>query len=105
MEALSNKAYRTYDYISRYAAFPYFYNKNDDRYVYGTTAQLRDSTSYSLHTVQRNETYDSIALYYYNNPTLYWVICDFNRIQDPFNEPEVGSKLKIPSISSIVFDI
>ena len=103
MDVLSNKNYRSYDYISRYQQFPYFFHKEDNKYVYGTTAQLDDTLGYSLHIVKPNDTIDSIALEYYNNPTLYWIICDFNRIQDPFIKLKVGDSIKVPIISSLQF--
>lgn len=104
MEVLKNKQYRNYNRLSRYANFPYYYNSLDDKYVVGITAYLKDTTSYSVHTVVAGDTYDSLALYYYNNPTYYWIICSFNRIQDPFIEPEIGTTLRIPSISTIQFE-
>lgn len=103
MEILTNKAYRDFNYISRYSPSPYYYHILDDKYIVGTAKQLSDKTIYFEYTVQRNDTYDKIALRYYNNPTLYWIICSFNRIDDPFENPKVGSKLKIPSISDIEF--
>lgn len=104
MEVLKNKSYRSYTRLSRYASFPYYYNELDDKYIGAVTAYLKDTTTYSVHTVTQGDTYDSLALYYYNNPTYYWIICSFNRIQDPFIEPEVGTTLRIPSISTIQFD-
>ena len=56
-----------------------------------------------MHTVKNNETFDSIALYYYNSPLYFWVIMDFNDFQDPFEKPQVGSKLKIPNLASISY--
>lgn len=105
MEIVKDKSYRSYDYISRYTAFPYFFNTKDNKYIYGTTAQLQQDVGYSIYTVKQNDSYDSIALECYNSPTLYWVICDFNNIQDPFHKPEIGSKIKIPVLSSINFDL
>lgn len=105
MEVLNDKSYRSYDYISRYSAFPYYYHKEDNKYIYGTTSQLNTDIGYSLHIAKKNDTYDSIALEYYNTPTLYWVICDFNQIQDPFKKPEIGTKIKVPVLSSISFDL
>ena len=55
--------------------------------------------------VQKGDTLDSLALHYYNIPTLYWIIASFNHIQDPYKNLVVGSTLKIPSISNIEFDI
>ena len=105
MEILESKSYRSYDYISRYTAFPYYYNKEDNKYIYGTTSQLRTDVGYSIHIVKKHDTFDSIALDYYNTPTLYWVICDFNQIQDPFTKLKVGTKLKVPVLSAIAFDL
>lgn len=100
---LTNRQYKEYSRISRYSSFPIYYNKNDDKYVQGTTSQLSTETSFQSYTVQRNDTYDSIALYFYNNPTYYWIICDFNRVQDPFEKPVEGTLLKIPNFSTIYF--
>lgn len=104
MDILQNKNYKNYDYFSRYSSFPYYYNSVDKKYIYGTTSQINTNISYILHKVKKNETLDSIALDYYNNPTYFWVIADFNRIQDPYNKLEEGINLKIPSLSSISFE-
>ena len=69
------------------------------------TSYIKNTTVYTSYEVQRGDTFDSIALEFYNNPTLYWIICSFNRIQDPFTELVEGQVLKIPSISNIEFDI
>ena len=103
MEVLSSKNYRQYDYVSRYQSFPYYYNRLDNKYIYGTTGQLDDSIGYAVHIAKLNDTWDSIALQYYNSPTLFWVVCDFNHIQDPFIMPKVGDKIKIPTISAISY--
>ena len=105
MEALKNKSYIDSGRLSRYTPFPYYYHTKDDKYVSGITTYLKDTTVYTSYEVQRGDTLDSIALDFYNNPTLYWVICSFNRIQDPFTELVEGQVLKIPSISNIEFDI
>lgn len=105
MEVLKNKSYKDSSNLSRYTPFPYYYHTKDDKYISGVTSYLRDTTVYSLYEVQQGDTYDSIALEFYNNPTLYWIICSFNRIQDPFSDLQKGQVLKIPSISNIEFDI
>ena len=104
MDVLIDKSYKTYNRFSRYANFPYYYNTQDKKYVYGTTAQLKDSTPYSVHTVEQNDTLDSLALKYYNNPTYFWIIADFNRIQDPYTHLDIGSQIKIPVFSNVEFD-
>lgn len=105
MEILTNKSYKTHSKYSRYQNFPIYYHTIDGKFVQGTDAWLNDSTTYTSHIVKQNDSYDSLALYYYNNPTLYWIICSFNHVVDPFKNPEIGTTLKIPSISNIDFDI
>lgn len=103
MKVLQDKNYKTYNYLSRYSGFPYYYNILDGKYIYGTTANLKDNISYTLYEVKRGDTYDSIALDFYNIPTYFWIICDFNKIQDPIEPPKEGTRLKIPSITSLSF--
>lgn len=105
MDVLTKKSFKSHENISRYTPFPYYYHTLDDKYVYGTTAYLKNTTSHTVHIVQRGDTLDSLALEYYNNPTLYWIICSFNHIRDPFIALNEGERLKIPSIANIEFDI
>lgn len=104
MEVLANKKYETYKKISRYSNFPVYYHKLDEKWVGGTTAYLRDDTPYTTYTVVGTESYDILALKFYNNPTLYWIICSFNKIQDPFEKPLKGTVLKIPTMSGISYE-
>ena len=101
---LKNKHNKEYSYLSRYRAFPVYYHVQDKKYTSGITAYLDDNTPYTLHVVKRKETFDSIANDYYGNPTLYWIICSFNRIQNPYKELKEGESLKIPSISNLRYD-
>ena len=101
---LTDKQFRTYNKISRYSGVPYYYNSMDNKYIYGTGKNLKADTTYKLHKIKEGESLDSLALYYYNNPTYFWIIADFNRIQDPYIKLKVGSKLKIPTFSSIEFE-
>lgn len=105
MDVLTNKSYKQYAKLSRYSPFPHYYHTLDGKYVTGTDAYLKDDTAYTTYIVKKNDTVDSLALHFYNNPALYWVICSFNRIQDPYIKLVEGQTLKIPSISSIEFDI
>ena len=104
MNILKNKSYRTYDYTSRYSTYPYYYNKHNKKYIYGITGQLSDETEYTLHYVTDRDTLDSLALYYYGRPDLYWIIADFNRIQDPYiNLFEKYNYIYIPSLSGVKY--
>lgn len=104
MNLLKEKNYKSYSYLSRYTNSPYYYHTRDDKYISATDFYLDDKTPYRIHIVQRNETFDTLALEYYNNPTLYWIICSFNHIQNPYDKLKEGTRLKIPSISTITFD-
>lgn len=105
MDVLKKKQYKQYKKLSKYQLLPIYYHILDKKYVQGTPANLFDDTAYIWHTVQYNDTYDNMSLYYYGNPTYYWVICDFNRIQNPFDKPVVGERIKIPTMSDIEFNI
>lgn len=70
-DKLTNKQYKDYDYLSRYTSFPFYYNEEDRKYVYGVTSQLNQNITYVLHEVKVNETLDTLALDYYNNPTFF----------------------------------
>ena len=103
MDILKDKQLRAYDKLSRYSTFPFYYNELDNKYMYGTTNHLKNTTAYRLYKIKNNDTLDSIALDAYNDPTYYWIICDFNRIQDPFIDLAVGSYLKLPILSLIEY--
>lgn len=86
--------------------FPTYYHTVDKKSFYGLSSHLlTENTKFVTHKVKQNDTLDSLALYYYNNPTYYWIIADFNRIRDPYNKLEIGQLLKIPTFSNIAFDI
>lgn len=105
MNVLTDKSYKSYSKLSRYSQSPYYYHTIDKKYITGTTTYLKNDTPYTTHVVQAGDTFDSIALDYYNNPTYFWIICSFNRIQDPFTELYVGQKIKVPTLSNIEFEV
>ena len=105
MDVLKDKQSKTYSYISRYSAFSFFYNTEDTKYIYGITSQLNTNTSYVAHKVNQADTLESLALKYYGRPDYYWIIADFNRIQDPFIKLSDRYKVvNIPSLSNISFE-
>jgi len=103
MNILTKKQTKLYTYVSRYANVYFYYNTLDDKYMYGIARQLDENTPYYTHKLTPQDTLDSLALKYYGRPDLFWLIADFNRIQDPFIDlsllPE--QKIKIPNISSV----
>lgn len=103
---ITNKQYKSYDRVSRYSPFPIYYEQDDNKYFHGITAHLdNENTPFVAHVVKDGETLDSIALYYYNNPTYYWVLADFNRISDPFAPLVYKSVLRVPTFSAIKYDM
>ena len=103
MDTLINKQYKSYNYFSRYTPFPYYYDTVAKRYIYGTTSQLKQDVPYILYKVKKGDTWDSIALQYYNSTSYYWVLLDFNALQDPFVEPMVNSSIKVPTLNLVSF--
>lgn len=104
MDVLTNKTSQSKDYITRYANFPYYYHTIDKKFIQGLTAHLDTNTSYATVKVTVDETLDALANKYYGRPDYWWIIADFNHIQDPFVAlyPKF-STLKIPSISDIAY--
>jgi hypothetical protein len=104
MEKLTNKRYNNFDYPCRYTTAPYFYDTEAQTDVYGIGTQMSSQTAFVSHQLHPEDTLDSLALTYYNNPTYWWIIAYFNRITDPFVPlRQRFSVIKIPSLSSITF--
>ena len=101
---LINPQRKQYMYFSRYQISDYYYDTTAQKYWMANSYWLKDTTPYILHTVERGETYDSIALDSYANPTYWWIIADFNRVLDPFENPKEGSVIKVPIFSNLDFD-
>ncbi len=105
MQKLINKQAHTFDYKSRYTGVPYYFDTQSGRETPGITRQIRFDTPYVLHKVQPSDTLDSLALDYYSNPSYWWAIALFNKINDPFiNLGLKYATLKIPALSSIIFE-
>jgi hypothetical protein len=105
MEKLTNKRSNVFDYNSRYSGVDYFLDTKTGRDTMGIGKQIKFDTPFFMHTLKQEDTLDSLALTYYNNPTYWWVIAYFNKISDPFIKLSLKyTTLKIPTISSIVFE-
>ena len=105
MDVLKDKQTRTSDSLSRYSSIPFYYNTKDNKYIYGLTKQLGQNVDYVVHNVKPSDTLDSIALFYYGRPDYYWIVADFNRIQNPFIDlSEKFKTIKVPSISYIYYE-
>lgn len=100
MEILQDRTAKSSEYYSRYNGTFYYYNTLDNKYQHETTKWLSHDNKVTKYVVKKDDTYDSIALYFYNNPTYYWIICDFNRILDPIEAPTPGTLLYIPILGA-----
>ena len=104
MDTLKNKNYAKFDYLSRYSSVPYYYDTLANREFYGIGSNIKTNAEFITHEVKSNDTLHSLALYYYNNPTFWWVIAYFNDIQDSFKPlKNKYETLKIPNIASVEF--
>ena len=104
MDTLKNKTYANFDYLNRYSSIPYYYDTLQNKQIYGIGTNLKNNTEYVTHKLKNNDTLNSLALKYYNDPTFWWIIAAFNDIQDPFRPlRDKYETIKIPSISSIEF--
>ena len=103
MSESTQKYYKDYGYISRHSNVPYYYNTEDSKYVMGLTSHIDKNVTYVTYKVKQGDSYDSISLKYYNSPLYYWVILDYNEIQDPLEKPATGTLLKIPTLNAITY--
>lgn len=104
MDVLKNKSYKQYDYKSRYASIPYYFNTEDKKEIYGLGSNVFKDANYITHKIVQGDTLDYLALKYYNNPTYWWIIAYFNNIQDAFiNLTDKYKSIKIPSFTGIAF--
>lgn len=104
MDVLTDEQYRTSDYVCRYTSFPYYYNTQDDKFIYGLTDWINHGIPYVLHTLTDYDTLDSLAFKYYGRPDYYWVIADFNHMVDSLENLQENHKtLMIPTLSAVSF--
>lgn len=52
---------------------------------------------YKDYIVKSKDTWTNISYRFYNTYKLWWLICKFNDVQDPFTYLEQGKKIKIPT--------
>lgn len=102
MDTLTNKTSLNFGYLSRYQGLYSYYDTVNDDTICGLGKPMLKTTAWSAYKVKPEDTLDSLALTYYNNPTYWWVIAQFNDI-DPFEPLSKYDTIKIPGISSIVF--
>lgn len=52
---------------------------------------------FTIYEVKENDTWTGISYKIYNTIDLWWLICKFNEVKNPFDELTVGRILRIPS--------
>ena len=60
-----------------------------------------DCTVIYVNDMEQN-TPDLIAYEFYGDERLFWIICLANRINDPFTELPIGTKLCIPKFTAVI---
>ena len=100
MNILTNESTKTSDYFSRYNGVAQYYNKHDKKYQLALKSWLKKDFESVPYVVEKGDTFDFIALKFYNNPTYYWLICDANDIIDTMKEPKVGDILLVPTLGN-----
>lgn len=94
---------KSYEKVSRYTSVPFYYDSDSDKYIYGTAKKMKRNTPFAEYQVKQGDTFDSLALDNYDDAQFYWVIAEFNGINDPFLKLRVGAKIRIPVLSEIEF--
>lgn len=106
MDVLKDKSSRDYNYLSRYASFPFYFHSEDNKFIYGLTSQLKENIPYVVVSVDASTTLDKLANKYYGRPDYFWIIADFNKIQDPFIQLDKQfTTIKVPALASIEFEV
>ena len=55
------------------------------------------SELFTIYEILENDTWPGISYKVYNTIDLWWLICKFNNVKNPFKELTVGKILRIPS--------
>ena len=108
MDVLKDKKTQQFNYTCRMTPRSYYYHTVDDKYIYGVGYNMSKKLPYDVYVTKQSDLdyplyklLDSLANYYYGDPTLYWVIADFNDILDVFKNLESIASVKIPKLSAI----
>ncbi len=59
------------------------------------SAVTDESVYYISYEVSDDDWWDNISYYYYETPFLWWIIALMNDVQNPFEELEAGTNIKI----------
>lgn len=84
----------------RYENFLNIYKNSDNTKFYNLIASINvlpaeDSSIEDEYDVKLNDTWIFISYKYYGTMFLWWLVCLYNKIQNPIKNPEAGTKIKL----------
>jgi len=84
----------------RYENFFNVYKDKNGFYFYNLLCNINlfpasNSNVEDNYVVKFNDTWASIAYNYYNTMDLWWLVCAYNKIQNPVIRPSFGTKIKL----------
>ena len=85
---------------SRYAGSVLYVDGTDEFIGSRSSIDISPQPDDIFHIVQAGDRIDLLAYRYLGDPTLWWIICDYNDIFLPL-EVELGAVLRIPSAEHI----
>lgn len=86
--------------VYRYENFFNIYNDADGQRFYNLLRSINvlpanDSSLEDQYHVQGNDTWIYISYKYYGTMYLWWLVCEYNRINNPTVQPEPGTIIKL----------
>ena len=99
--------------IYRYENFLNIYLDGDQNKFYNLLRSINifpanDTSVEDEYTVGLNDTWILISYKYYGTIFLWWLVCEYNRIQDSTKLPEPGTKIKLLKrnyVSSVISNL
>ena len=56
-----------------------------------------DDSYFNYYILKDTDTWTAISYKFYETPELWWLICKFNNVQNPFSEIVAGKEIKVPT--------
>jgi hypothetical protein len=85
---------------SRYANCVLYVDSSDEFIGSRSRIDTASQPDDIFHSVQEGDRIDLLAYRYLGDPTLWWIICDYNDIFYPL-DLELGAVLRIPSVEHL----
>lgn len=99
--------------IYRYENFLNIYRDDEQNKFYNLLRSINifpanDTSVEDEYLVSVNDTWILISYKYYGTIFLWWLVCEYNRIEDPTKIPEPGTKIKLLKrnfVSSVISNL